>query len=112
MDKLVRRVTLVERSGQNREAKVVFENEEEDNEQRMPPGLHNLERSVRHMLKAQVVAAQEAYERHLESAGKGGRHWLTEGPRNMMSARKKAMKEMRQASPFKVEKNPEYDLED
>jgi ferredoxin-NADP reductase len=111
MDKLVRRVTLVERSGQAREAKVVFENEDEDND-RMPPHLHNMERSVRHMLKAQVIAAQEAYERHLESAGKGGRHWLTEGPRNMMSARKKAMKEMKHASPFKVEKNPEYDEED
>ncbi len=78
MDKLVRRVTLVERSGQNREAKVVYENEDDDNDDRMPPHFQNMERSVRHMLKAQVVAAQEAYERHLESAGKGGRHWMTD----------------------------------
>ncbi len=112
MDKLVRRVTLVERSGQNREAKVVYENEDEDNDDRMPPHFRNMERSVRHMLKAQVIAAQEAYERHLESAGKGGRHWMTDGPKNFMAARKKAMKEMKQASPFKVEKNPEYDEED
>jgi hypothetical protein len=111
MDKLVRRVTLVERSGQSREAKVVYENEDED-EDRVPPALRNMERSVRHMLKAQAIAAQEAYERHLESAGKGGKHWLTEGPANLMKARKKAMKEMRHASPFKVEKNPEYDEED
>ena len=111
MDKVVRRVILVERSGQTREAKVVFENEDEDDD-RTPPHLRNMERTVRHMLKAQVIAAQEAYERHLESAGKGGKHWLTDGPRNMMSARKKAMKEMRQAAPFKVEKNPEYDEED
>ena len=111
MDKVVRRVTLVERSGQTREAKVVFENEDEDDD-RTPPHLRNMERSVRHMLKAQVIAAQEAYERHLESAGKGGKHWLTDAPRNMMRARKKAMKEMRHASPFKVEKNPEYDEED
>lgn len=111
MDKLVRRVTLVERSGQAREAKVVYENEDE-NDDRVPPQFRNLERSVRHMLKAQAVAAQEAYERHIESAGKGGRHWMTDGPKNMMKARKKAMKEMKQASPFKVEKNPEYDEED
>jgi hypothetical protein len=108
MDKLVRRVTLVERSGQ---AKVVYENEDEDDD-RVTPHFRNLERSVRHMLKAQVIAAQEAYERHIESAGKGGRHWMTDGPRNMMKARNKAMKELRQASPFKVEKNPEYDEED
>ena len=112
MDKLVRRVTLVERSGQNREAKVVYENEDEDNDDRMPPHFRNMERSVRHMLKAQVIAAQEAYERHLESAGKGGRHWMTDAPTNFMKARRKAMKEMRHASPFKVEKNPEYDEED
>lgn len=111
MDKLVRRVTLVERSGQAREAKVVYENDEE-NEDQVPPQFRNLERSVRHMLKAQVIASQEAYERHIESAGKGGRHWMTDGPKNMMKARSKAMKEMRQASPFKVEKNPEYDEED
>ena len=111
MDKLVRRVTLVERSGQNREAKVVFENEDEDDD-RVPPHFRNMERSVRHMLKAQVIAAQEAYERHLESAGKGGRHWMTDAPQNFMKARRKAMKEMRHASPFTVEKNPEYDEED
>ena len=107
MDKLVRRVTLV----QNREAKVVYENEDEENDH-LPPHFRNMERSVRHMLKAQVIAAQEAYERHLESAGKGGRHWMTDAPHNFMKARKKAMKELRQASPFKVEKNPEYDEED
>jgi len=107
MDKLVRRVTLV----QNREAKVVYESDEEDDDS-LPPHFRNMERSVRHMLKAQVIAAQEAYERHLESAGKGGRHWMTDAPRNFMKARKKAMKELRNASPFKVEKNPEYDEED
>jgi hypothetical protein len=112
MDKLVRRVTLVERSGQNREAKVVYEHEEDEDDDRVPPHFRNMERSVRHMLKAQVIAAQEAYERHLESAGKGGKHWMTDAPGNFMKARKKAMKEMRHASPFKVEKNPEYDEED
>jgi ferredoxin-NADP reductase len=112
MDKLVRRVTLVERSGQTREAKVVYESDEEDDDDRSSPHLRNLERSVRHMLKAQVIGAQEAYERHLKSAGKGGRHWLTEGPGNLMKARRKAMKEMQHAAPFKIEKNPEYDEED
>jgi hypothetical protein len=113
MDKLVRRVTLVERSGQTHQAKVVYEHEhDDDDDDHVPPHFRNLERGVRHMLKAQVIAAQEAYERHLESAGKGGRHWLMDAPRNMMKARKKAMKELQHAAPFKVEKNPEYEEED
>ena len=49
------------------------------------------------MLKAQVVAAQEAYDRHLKSSKKEGNAWLTEAPANFMKARKKAMKEMRDA---------------
>ena len=38
--------------------------------------------------------------------------WLTEGPRNMMKAQRKAMKEMQHAAPFKVERNREYDEEE
>ena len=61
-----------------------------------------LERSVRHFLKAQVIAAQEAYQRHLESVEKGGNSWLVEDPFNLIKARRKAMKEARKAAPFKL----------
>jgi len=54
MDKIIRRVTVVERSGQNRKAKVVYNNSEDD-EDEDSPHFHRLERSVRHMLKAQVI---------------------------------------------------------
>ena len=65
MDKLVRRVTVVQRSGDNREATVVY-NSEEDDKKGETPRFEGLERSVRHLLKAQVIAAQEAYQRHLD----------------------------------------------
>ena len=106
MDKLVRRVTRVERSGEHRDAKVIYKSDEDEDEDEdgEVPHFHRLERSVRHMLKAQVIAAQEAYQRHLDAAEKGGNSWLYEGPRNFMKARRKAMKEMRKAAPFTMPK--------
>jgi hypothetical protein len=112
MDKLVRRVTVVGSSG---DAKVVYRNdegEEEDSAEAGEPNFKRLERSVRHMLKAQVIAAQEAYERHLESVKKGGHSWLMEEPGNFMKARRKAMKEMRKASPFGSMPKMKFDDDD
>jgi hypothetical protein len=100
MDKLVKRVTVVHGSGDDREAKVVYngdgnvENDEETGE----PHFHGLERKVRNMLKAQMIAAQAAYENHLESAKKEGNSWLYDSPGNFMKARRKAMKEMRKSN--------------
>jgi len=101
MDKLVKRVTVVQGSGENRQSNVVYKSDDDDDEM---PGLSRLEKSVRHMLKAQVIAAQEAYQRHLNSVEKGGSSWLYEEPGNLMKARRKGMKEMRKASPFKMMK--------
>src|SRR5499427_3726020 len=104
MDKLVRRVTVVQGSGEHRQANVVYNSREDDDDddELEIPRMSRLERSVRHMLKAQVIAAQEAYQRHLDSAEKGGNAWIADAPRNLMKARRKAMKEMQKASPFKL----------
>jgi hypothetical protein len=102
MDKLVRRVTVVQGSGENRQANVVYKSEDDEDEERGMPSFNKLERSVRHLLKAQVIAAQEAYQRHLESVEKGGNSWIVEDPFNLIKARRKAMKEARKASPFKL----------
>jgi hypothetical protein len=114
MDKLVRRVTVVQSSGEHRDAKVVYENDEDedtDDENPGTPHFKRLERSVRHMLKAQVIAAQDAYQRHLDSVAKGGNSWMVDDPGNFMKARRKAMKEMRKASPFGMPKM-EFDDDD
>jgi hypothetical protein len=99
MDKLVKRVTVVQGSGQNRSANVVYESDEDDDS-----GENKLERAIRHILKAQVIGAQEAYQRHLDSVAKGGKSWIFDEPSNFMKAQKKAMKEMRKAAPFKMPK--------
>jgi hypothetical protein len=100
MDKLVRRVTVVQGSGDTRQTNVVYRSDDDDDEK--SPTMNRLERRVRRMLKAQVIAAQEAYQRHLDSVGKGGNTWLYEEPGNLMKARRKAMKEMRKGAPFKM----------
>jgi hypothetical protein len=108
MDKLVRRVTVV----QGRDAKVVYQSEDDPFDSSGKPNFKKLEEGVRHMLKAQVIAAQEAYERHLESAKKEGNSWLTEAPANFMKARKKAMKEMREAMPKEMRKRMPFGMQD
>ncbi len=99
MDKLVRRVTVVQGSGENRQANVVYQSDDDGDDS---PTLRRLEKTVRHMLKAQVIASQEAYQRHVDAVEKGGNTWLYEEPGNLMKARRKAMKEMSKAVPFKL----------
>lgn len=92
MEKIVRRVTVVDRAGETRETKTVYDSELDDDHDD-GPDLSPMERRVRRMLKAQVIQAQEAYDRHLKSADKGGNAWLFEAPQNFMRARRKAMRE-------------------
>lgn len=108
MDKIVRRVTVVEQGGQHDKPKVVYSNDRDD-EDDDSPDLHPLERRVRRFLKAQVVQSQEAYQQHLNSAAKGGTAWIYDGPRNLMRARRKAMKDLGMHGPFK---DPDVDDEE
>jgi len=88
MDKLVRRVTVVQSSGEHRDAKVVYENDEDEDTDDESPG-----------------------QRHLDSVAKGGNSWIVDDPGNFMKARRKALKEMRKASPFGMPKM-EFDDDD
>ncbi len=99
MDKLVRRVTVVQGSGEHRDAKVVYQSDDDPFDSEGKPDLKKLEEGVRNMLKAQVTAAQEAYDRHVKSAAKEDNAWLTDAPKNLMEARKKAIKEMKKSMP-------------
>lgn len=101
MDKSVRRVTLVQGSGDNRVSKVVYDALEDGDGMPGAPDLSKLERSVRHILKAQAIAAQEAYQQHVESAEKKeGASWLLDAPSTLLKINKKAMKELRKSMPF------------
>jgi len=110
MDKLVRRVTVVQGSGDTRQTNVVYRSDDDDDEK--SPTMNRLERRVRRMLKAQVIAAQEAYQRHIDSVEKGGNTWLYDEPGNLMKARRKAMKEMRKSGPLQMMKFGSKDDDD
>jgi hypothetical protein len=115
MDKLVRRVTVVQSSGEHRTSKVVYERDEHEDEgddEDREPNLKSLERAVRHMLKAQLISAQDAYQRHLDAAAKGGNSWLVDDALNMMKIPRKAAKELRKASPFRTVKVEVEDEDD
>jgi hypothetical protein len=110
MDKLVRRVTVVQGSGENRHANVVYKSDEDEDFDE--PSLKRTERSVRHMLKAEVIAAQDAYQRHLDSVEKGGNSWIYDTPGNFWRAYRKGLKEAYKAGPFGILKLDEDEDED
>jgi hypothetical protein len=98
IDDLVKRVTVVQGSGENRRTEVVYESDAADEEDQ--PNFSRLERTVRQMLKTQLVAAQEAYQRHLDSVEKGGSAWMKDAPGNLLKVGRKAVREVRKSMPF------------
>ena len=50
--------------------------------------------------RTKLVAAQEAYQRHLDSAERGGTAWMKDAPGNFWKAGRKAVREMRKSMPF------------
>jgi len=108
MDKLVRRVTVVSGSGDHRSAHVAYRSNDDKDRDDFDdfggdlerPRLRRAERSMRHMLKADLVAAQNAYQRHLASVRKGGEEWIYDAPGNFLRSSRKAYREARKASPF------------
>jgi hypothetical protein len=104
MDKLVRRVTVVQGGGENRHATIVYErdrdadDDDEDFEGDARSFFRPLERAIRHILKAEVIMAQEAYNRHIKSAAHGRQQWLLDMPSNVLNAQRKGLKEIRRAA--------------
>jgi len=98
IDDLVKRVTVVQGSGENRRTEAVYESDAAEQEDQ--PNFSTLERTVRQVLKAQMVAAQEAYQRHLDSVEKGGAAWMKDAPGNLLKVGRKAVREVRKSMPF------------
>ena len=104
MDKLVKRVTVIHGTGANRERIVAYEDKDEslDDEQkrRTSRWLRPVERFARYMLKADLVGAQEAYQRHLNSSRKRKNGWLRDAEKDYDKASRKAYNEARKIAPF------------
>ena len=98
MDKIVRRVTVVQGAGEARQSTVVYESDEDDLDDEYEAPFRPLERFVRHMLKADLITAQEAYDRHVKSASRGKDRWLLDAPSNILNAQRKGYREVRKAA--------------
>ncbi len=94
MDKLVKRVTVVQGGKGHRHSTVVYEHDDDTEEHDLHP-LRPLEKAVRYMLKADLIMAQEAYDRHVKSASRGGDDWVLDAPSNILKAQEKGLKEVR-----------------
>jgi Family of unknown function (DUF6312) len=101
MDKLVDRVTVVRRSGDQREAIAVYR-DPRSSRNKSSPWLRPLERGVRRLLRAAVVQTQDQYQRHLDSNRKRRDGWLIDAPANFVKASRKGYNEARKAVPFRV----------
>jgi hypothetical protein len=104
MDKLVRRVTVVQGTGDNREGVVVYEDPDERREERYSrrtsPLLRPFERVARHLIKADLIFVQDAYQRYLDSSRRRRDGWLRDAPENVFKSSRKAYNEARKAVPF------------
>jgi hypothetical protein len=92
MDDIVRSVTVIRGSGSTRQAKTIFKSPKWPDRK---DSWKSFERGVRRFLKADMIRAQEAYHRHLESAHNGGETWWLDIPANLAKAIIKAEKEAR-----------------
>jgi hypothetical protein len=76
MDKTVKRVTVLEGDREGRQEKVVYEDPKALDESKVPP----IERAVRHVVNAALIAAQVAYDSYLKRASEGKTSWMFQPP--------------------------------
>jgi len=102
MDNLVRRVTVIERSGNNRQALTVYEEPRQKRRGKVSVWTLPLERAARRLVRANVIFGQEALRRHYESNRRRRDGWLLEAPGNIVESGRKAYNEARKAVPFRL----------
>ena len=101
MDKLVRRVTVVQRSSDDPQAVAVFE-QPRKKRRKVSVWTRPLERAARRLIQAEVIFGQELLRRGEESTRRRQDGWLLEAPANISESGRKAYNEARKAVPFGI----------
>ena len=101
MDKLVNRVTVVQRHGDTRQAVTVYEKKPKSR-RRVSMLTRPLERTARQLVKANIVFTQQLLNRHEESNRRRRDGWLLEAPANLVESGRSAYNEARKAVPFRI----------
>jgi hypothetical protein len=100
MDKLVRRITQIRRSGDKSDPTVIYEKGEQDEDE---IGLFGpVEKVSKRLRQADQVFSAEALRLHEKSARERDGGWFFDAPANIMKAHRKAYNEARKAVPFKL----------
>jgi hypothetical protein len=97
MDPLVKRVTVIKRSGDSREAVTVYEDQRKVSVLTRP-----VERAARRLVQAQVIFGQELIRRGKESNRRRRDGWVLEAPANIVESGRKAYNEARKAAPLRI----------
>jgi hypothetical protein len=102
MDKLVRRVTVIKRSGDEQPRAVAVYKEPRKARAKVSILTRPLERGAKRLLKAQVIFGEEMLRRQEKSNRRRRDGWLVEGPGNLLESGRKALNEARKAVPFNL----------
>ena len=100
MDKLVSRVTVVQRSGNTTHVDVVYKESKKDR-----PKLtwsRPLERVARRLVEADIAKDRELLRLHDESNARRPDGWIIDGPGILAAAARKGYNEARKAVPFRL----------
>jgi hypothetical protein len=100
MDRLVRRVTVIQREGDNQRQAVTVYREPRKGRGKVSIWTRPFERGARRLVRAQIIFGQEALRRHDESNRRRRDGWLLEGPANVVESGRKALNEVRKGVPF------------
>jgi Family of unknown function (DUF6312) len=101
MEKLVNRVTVIERGAGGPHAMTVYKSPKKGRSN-VSILTRPLERVVHRLVKAEIIFAQDLLRRHEASNRKRRDGWLLEAPVNIIESGRKAYNEARKAVPFRL----------
>lgn len=101
MDKLINRVTVVQRGADAPPAITVYKRPRKGRS-KVSFLTRPLERAAKRIVKAEIIFGQEFLRRHDESNRRRRDGWLLEAPANVVESGRKAYNEARKAVPFRL----------
>jgi hypothetical protein len=100
VDKEVRRITVVTRTGDTSQATVVYK--DSTKERKVSDLSAPFEKVVRRLMKAQAIGSVDALRRHEKSNSERRDGWIRDAPVNLIKSTRKSYNEARKIAPFGI----------